>query len=135
MAHGQNAKGATGHTVTAVNGTQRVVVEIDGRTVAESTSPVLVYETGIPVRFYLPQRDVRMSLFDATDTSTTCPFKGEASYWTLRADDGRHPERPDVAWGYKTPLDSVAAIKDLLSFYDSVATISVEGEIPATPDS
>lgn len=130
MAHG--AKAGSGHTVTAVPGTQRVTVEIDGRTVADSRRPVLVYETGIPVRFYLPPQDVELDLFDATPTRTTCPFKGLASYWTLRAADG-HPAREDVVWAYEDPMETVAGIKGHLSFYDTVATVTVEGEVPATP--
>ncbi|MDI5967657.1 DUF427 domain-containing protein [Streptomyces sp. SL13] len=132
MAHGENTNGSTGHTVTAVPGTQRITVEIDGRTVADSRRPVLVYETGIPVRFYLPPDDVDLTLFDATDTHTTCPFKGLASYWTLRGDD-THPARPDVAWAYEDPIPVVSGIKGHLSFYDTVAQVTVEGEVPPAP--
>ena len=131
MAHGMKA--GSGHTVTAVPGTQRVTVEIDGRTVADSRHPVLVYETGLPVRFYLPPQDVELGLFDATDTHTTCPFKGRASYWTLRAEDGR-PAREDVVWSYEDPIPTVAGIKGHLSFYDTVASITVEGEVQQAPE-
>ena len=130
MAHGE--RGGGGHRVVAVPGTQRVRVEIDGVRVAESERPVLVYETGIPVRFYLPSDDVDLTLFEPSDTHTTCPFKGIASYRTLSAADGR-PARPDVVWSYEDPIPAVAAIKGHLSFYDTAARISVEGEVPAEP--
>lgn len=131
MAHGDNSGGRQGHDVAAVPGGQHVRVEIDGQLVADSHDPVLVYETGIPVRFYLPARDVDLTRFESTDTQTTCPFKGLASYWTYRGEDGT--ERADVVWAYEDPIPSVAAIKGHLSFYDTVAKVSVDGEVPQTP--
>ncbi len=132
MAHGDPTGRKQGHLVTAVPGTQHVRVTIDGQVVAESQHPVLVYETGIPVRYYLPPRDVDLTLFEPTDTHTTCPFKGIASYWTYRGEDGGQA-RPDVVWAYEDPIPAVAAIKGYLSFYDTVADISVEGEAPPAP--
>ncbi|NUS85238.1 MAG: DUF427 domain-containing protein [Streptomyces sp.] len=107
-------------------GTQQVTVTIDGRVVAESRRPLLLSETGLPVRYYLPPQDVNLSLFEPTDTHTTCPFKGEAAYWTYLGTEGGGGPRPDVVWAYPDPIDSVAEIKDHLSFYDTVADISVK---------
>ena len=109
----------TGHHVRAVPGSQHIRVEIGGRLVAESSRPLLVHETGMPVRYYLPPEDVDFGLLEPTGTHTTCPFKGEASYWSF---DGR----PDVAWAYPDPIDSVTQIKGHLCFYDTVADITVE---------
>lgn len=131
MAHGDSGN-ARGHRVAAVPSRQHVTVEIDGRVVADSHEPVLVHETGIPVRYYLPAKDVDLSLFEASDTHTTCPFKGVASYLTYRG-DGRGTPRPDVVWSYEEPIPVVAAIKGLLSFYDTVAEVCVEGEAPPAP--
>ncbi|MYX58295.1 DUF427 domain-containing protein [Streptomyces sp. SID8382] len=107
-------------------GSQHVTVTIDGRVVAESTHPLLVHETGLPVRYYLPPEDVDLTLFEPTDSHTTCPFKGEAAYWTYRGAAGDEAEpRPDVVWAYPQPIEKVAEIKDHLSFYDSVAKIEI----------
>ncbi len=113
---------AKGHTIDIVEGTQRVTVTIDGTKVAESTRPLLLHETGIPVRYYLHPDDVDFTALRATDTRTVCPFKGEASYWTHAGPAG---ERVDVAWAYPDPIPEVRAIKDHLSFYDTVAEIAV----------
>ncbi|MES4904871.1 MULTISPECIES: DUF427 domain-containing protein [unclassified Streptomyces] len=125
--HPRTGTGAgTGHRVEVARGTQHVTVTIDGRVVAESHRPLLLSETGLPVRYYLPPQDVDLSLFEPTDTHTTCPFKGEAAYWTYRGAEGGGEPRTDVVWAYPDPLDAVAEIKDHLSFYDTVADISVK---------
>ncbi|AKU18361.1 DUF427 domain-containing protein [Luteipulveratus mongoliensis] len=113
----------TTHSVSVEQGTAHVTVVIDGVTVADSTRPLLVHETGYPVRYYLPPEDVRLDTFRATQTHTTCPYKGEASYWTFSDDEGN--ERADVAWAYPEPLEAVAPIKDHISFYDTVAEVRV----------
>ncbi|NML53646.1 DUF427 domain-containing protein [Streptomyces sp. R302] len=121
------------HRVTAVRGDQTVRVVIDGRTVAETARPVLVHETGLPVRYYIPPEDVDLTLFDPSDTRTTCPYKGEAAYWSFRGEATSGPARPDVAWSYLDPIDAVPEIKGYLSFYDDVAAVEVTGRVPATP--
>lgn len=118
--------GTGGHRVEVVRGTQQVTVTIDGRVVAQSRRPLLLLETGLPVRYYLPPQDVDLSLFESTDTHTTCPFKGEAAYWTYLGEEGGSGPHTDVVWAYPEPLDAVAEIKDHLSFYDTVADISVK---------
>jgi uncharacterized protein (DUF427 family) len=117
--------GSGGHRVDVARGTQHVRVVIDGRVVAESSRPLLVHETGLPVRYYLPPEDVDLTRFEPTDTHTTCPFKGEAAYWTYRGADAGEP-RPDVVWAYPEPIATVAEIKDHLSFYDTVAEVTVK---------
>jgi uncharacterized protein (DUF427 family) len=114
---------AHGHRVSTEPGSQRVRVVIDGHLVADCARPVLLHETGLPVRYYLPAEDVRLELFEPTDTATTCPFKGQASYWAFR---GGSRIRPDVAWAYQDPYPQVAAIKGHLAFYDAAAEITVE---------
>ncbi|MFI1385352.1 DUF427 domain-containing protein [Embleya sp. NPDC020886] len=121
-----------GHLVTTVHSTQTVTIEIDGEIVARSERPVVLYETGLPIRYYLPPDDVELTRFEPTDTHTTCPFKGEASYWTYQGNGGTGP-RTDVAWAYTDPIDSVPDIAGHLCFYDTVARITVEGEPPAPP--
>jgi adenylate cyclase len=93
---------------------KRIRVEFGGEVIAESDNAVYLHETRhVPV-FYFPREDVRMAFLEHTDTVTTCPFKGNASYWTVRA-DGRAVE--DAAWSYETPHDDVAEIKEYVAFY------------------
>ncbi|WP_457030926.1 DUF427 domain-containing protein [Kitasatospora sp. P5_F3] len=114
---------AQGHRIDLVHPEQTVTVRIDGTKVAKSSRPLALFETGLPVRYYLPPQDVDLTLFQPSVTHTTCPFKGEASYWSFG-------DRADVAWYYPEPLDSVAAIAGYICFYDTVAELSVEGELP-----
>ncbi|MEV3988900.1 DUF427 domain-containing protein [Streptomyces sp. NPDC049837] len=102
----------TGHRITIEQGTDLVRVVHDGQVVAESRRPLLLRETGYPVRYYLPVTDVRMDLLSPSETHTYCPFKGTASYWSL-------PGAKDAAWAYPDPKPDVAAIKDHLCFYET----------------
>lgn len=105
---------ATGHKITIEQGTDLVRVVREGQVVAESRRPLLLRETGCPVRYYLPPQDVRTDLLTPSDTTTHCPFKGTASYWSLSgAEDGK-----DAVWGYPEPKDAVAEIKDHFCFYE-----------------
>ncbi|MDH6134248.1 uncharacterized protein (DUF427 family) [Kitasatospora sp. MAA4] len=121
------------HRVVTVQSTQTVTVQIDGRVVARSSRPVALFETGLPVRYYLPPSDVELTLFQPTGTHTSCPLKGEASYWSYRGPDGTAEGWPDVVWAYPRPLDSAADIAGYLSFYDDAAQVFVEGEAPEPP--
>jgi uncharacterized protein (DUF427 family) len=79
------------HTrVDVLPSSRHVRVEVDGLTIAESASPRLLFETGLPVRYYLPKTHVRMDLLMPTDTVTHCPYKGQAEYWSVRAGDQVH---------------------------------------------
>ncbi|MDF3302446.1 DUF427 domain-containing protein [Streptomyces tropicalis] len=100
-----------GHTITVEQGTRRVRAVHDGRVLAESDRPLILRETGCPVRYYLPAEDVRLDLLTVSETRTHCPFKGTASYWSV---DGR----ADLVWSYPDPEPGVAGIKDHLCFYD-----------------
>ncbi|MBO8194369.1 DUF427 domain-containing protein [Streptomyces oryzae] len=105
---------AQGHTITIEEGAERVrVVTRDGRVLAESRRPMLLSETGYPVRYYLPVEDIRTDLLTKSDTHTRCPFKGTADYWSL-ADGSAH----DIAWSYPEPLDQVSEIKGRICFPD-----------------
>jgi uncharacterized protein (DUF427 family) len=100
-----------GHTITIEQGTRRVRVVRDGQVLADSSRPLVLRETGCPVRYYLPAEDVRTDLLTPSDTHTHCPFKGTASYWSL-------PDAPDLVWSYPEPKPAVARIKGHLCFYD-----------------
>ncbi len=94
--------------------TTRVRVSFAGEVIAESERTLVVRETKHQPAVYFPRADVRFDLLEATSHVTFCPFKGEASYWTLRVGD-RVEE--NVVWSYADPFDEVAGIKDYVSFY------------------
>lgn len=93
---------------------ERIRVRFHGETIADSTRTLTVRETKHEPVVYFPREDVRMDLLQRTDHGTFCPFKGEASYWTLRVGD--HAEE-NVVWSYEHPFEEVAGLKDYLSFY------------------
>jgi len=104
---------------------RRVRVEIDGLVIAESTKPRVLFETGLPPRWYLPKVDVRMDLLVPTETRSACPYKGTAQYWSVRLDD-RVVE--DAVWSYRTPLPESERVAGLLSFYPDRVDVFVDGE-------
>ncbi|MYU21097.1 DUF427 domain-containing protein [Streptomyces sp. SID8352] len=100
-----------GHRITVGPSGRHVRVVRGGRVLAESDGALLLRETGCPDRYYIPAGDVRLDLLTPSGTHTHCPFKGDASYWSL-------PDAPDLAWAYPEPKPEVAAIRDHLCFYD-----------------
>ena len=109
---------------------RHVRVEVDGVTVAESTSPRLLFETGLPVRYYLPKPHVRMDLLAPTDTVSHCPYKGRAEWWSVRAGDSVHQ---DLAWSYAMPLPESQKVAGLVSFYDEKVDVYVDGVLQKRP--
>jgi len=119
--------------VDTVRSSRRVRVEVDGKTIAETNRPVLLFETGLPTRYYIPKLDVRMDLLEATDTITHCPYKGDASYWNLRLGDTTYR---DFVWAYPRPIPEIPKIENLLCFYNEKVDLYVDGELqerPTTP--
>jgi uncharacterized protein (DUF427 family) len=92
----------------------RVRVRVGTEVLADSGRALLVKETKHDPVVYLPRDDVRLDLLERTDHTTFCPFKGEASYWTLRL--GSQVEE-NVVWSYEDPFDEVAGLKDYMAFY------------------
>jgi uncharacterized protein (DUF427 family) len=121
------------HTrIDVLASSRHVRVELEGLTVAESTSPRLLFETGLPVRYYLPKPHVRMDLLELTDKATHCPYKGAAQSWSIRVGDRLHES---LAWCYPTPLPESEGIAGLMAFYNEKLDISVDGvpqDRPAT---
>ena len=89
------------HRVDARQSSRSVVVRVGGEVVAETRAPVAVFETGLPVRYYVPETDLRSELFESSTTVTVCPYKGVAGYEHVTV-AGRRYE--DVAWCYGEPL-------------------------------
>lgn len=119
--------------VDAIASSRHVQVSVDGRLVADTRRPVLLFETGLPTRYYIPREDVRLDLLEPTRHHTGCPYKGTAQYWSLR---GEHGVPPDIVWSYPDPLPAVGTVKGLLAFYNEVVDITVDGERverPVTP--
>jgi uncharacterized protein (DUF427 family) len=111
---------------------RHVRVEVEGATIAESASPRLLFETGLPPRYYLPKTHVRLDLLTPTGTVTHCPYKGQANYWSVRAGGSVHE---DLAWSYPAPLPESQKIAGLIAFYNEKVDIYVDGvrqERPST---
>jgi len=113
------------HTrVDILASSREIRVELDGVTIAQSTSPRLLFETGLPVRYYLPKPHVRMDLLELTETVTHCPYKGEAQAWSLRLGEQLYE---NVAWSYPTPLPESQKIAGLIAFYEDKVDVFVDG--------
>ena len=111
-----------GHTITITPSDIHVEVRVDGEKIADSDHPVLLEETGLPTRYYLPREDVRMDLLRSTSFRTECPFKGQASYWTLQLGDAVHD---GIVWSYEDPIPGAVGIAGLLCFYNDRVDLSV----------
>jgi uncharacterized protein (DUF427 family) len=113
---------ATGHEITIAPAAAHVEIKLGGQTIADSDRAVRLDETGLPSRYYIPREDVRTDLLHATSHKTTCPFKGEASYWSVRLGDKVYD---NIVWGYETPIPDAAGIAGLLSFYNDRVDMTV----------
>jgi uncharacterized protein (DUF427 family) len=105
---------ATGHTITTSPAGRHIEISLNGVKLAESDQAVRLQETGIQDRYYLPLQDVRTEYLRPTETRTTCPFKGEASYWSVDLDGEAYP---DLVWSYADPIPAAADIAGLVCFY------------------
>ncbi|TMK56215.1 MAG: DUF427 domain-containing protein [Actinobacteria bacterium] len=120
-----------GHRITVEPDPRLIEVVVDGVTIASSTRTVALHETGLPVRHYFDPADVRTDLLTPTPTQTACPFKGEASYWSLRVGD---VVVADAAWSYEHPIDGMEAIGTRLCFFAERATHVIDGEVQGPPE-
>jgi uncharacterized protein (DUF427 family) len=120
------------HRIEVLPSRRRVQVRVNGVDVAESSRPQILFETGLPPRYYVPREDVRMELLEPVSVRTGCAYKGYASYWDAMTDGGRVPA---VAWTYREPLREGEPIRDLVSFFQERPEIEVEvdGESAEAP--
>ena len=108
---------------------RHVEVALDGVTLADTHRPTLLFETGLPVRYYVPKVDVRFDLLVPRDTTSACPYKGLARYWSVPAST----RGEDVAWSYPTPLPESQKIAGLVCFYNERVELTVDGERQVPP--
>src|SRR6185437_7375602 len=118
------------HRVDILASSRHVRIEVDGVTVAESARPVILFETGLPPRYYLPLTDVRTDLLTPSATVTHCPYKGTATYWSV---DTGHGARPDLVWAYRAPFAESQKVAGLACFYDEKADVYLDGELQQRP--
>jgi uncharacterized protein (DUF427 family) len=111
--------------IDVLNSSRHVRIGIEGETVAETTRPRLLFETGLLTRYYIPRIDVRMDLLRPSATRTRCPYKGEASYWHVET-GGKRAE--DIAWRYSPVLPEAVKIENLVCFYNERVELHVDGE-------
>jgi uncharacterized protein (DUF427 family) len=111
--------------VDAIRSHRHVRIELDGTVLADTHSPVLLFETGLPTRYYVDRTDVHFDHLEPSDTQTLCPYKGTTTaYWSVRIGDAVHA---DLAWTYDYPLPAVAPIAGLVAFYNEKLDIVVDG--------
>jgi uncharacterized protein (DUF427 family) len=117
--------------VDALRSTRSVRVSLDGVVLAESSSPVMVFETGLPTRYYLNPTEVHWEHLLATDTVTACPYKGETTgYWSVKVGDALHE---DLAWTYQFPTRQLLPITGLIAFYNEKVDIALDGQAVPRP--
>ncbi|WP_370614059.1 DUF427 domain-containing protein [Mumia sp. Pv 4-285] len=119
--------------IDCLRSSRHLVIEIDGHVLADSRRPVMLLETWLPVRYYLPWADVRRDLLTPTDSRSVCAYKGSAAYWSARVGGETHA---DLAWSYAEPRHDALPVRDLVAFFDERVDRVVDGvrvERPVTP--
>ena len=109
---------------------RHVQVGIGGEIVADTRRPYLLFETWLPTRYYLPRDDVRMDLLEPSGLTTRCPYKGLATYWSVRV--GEATER-NVVWSYAEPIPECPKINGLLCFFNERVDLTVDGVLQPRP--
>jgi uncharacterized protein (DUF427 family) len=111
--------------VDALRSHRHITVALGGVELADTHCPVLVFETGLPTRYYIDRTDVAFEHLEPSATQTLCPYKGVTSgYWSVRVGDSL---TADLAWTYETPLPAVAPIANMVAFYNEKVDITVDG--------
>jgi len=116
----------TGHTISIVPTAVHVEVRLAGRLLADTDRAMKLDETGLPARYYLPPDDVHMDLLRPTTFHTNCPFKGEASYWSLDIDGETYD---GIVWSYEAPTAQATEVRGMLSFYPDRTEVTVDGQL------
>ncbi len=127
-----SAKSHTGYRLIIEPSNRRIRVTFNGETVADSRRALEMHETRLPMVYYFPRDDVRMDLLTPTDHRTYCPFKGNASYWSVTV-GGKTAE--NAAWSYEQPFDEAATVGSHIAFYwDRMESWFADDTVIPTPD-
>ena len=117
--------------VDAIRSTRTVRIELDGVVLAASSSPVMVFETGLPTRYYLNRSETNLDHLIPTQTQTACPYKGNTSgYWSIRVGDTVHADR---AWAYDFPTRQLQPIAGMIAFYNEKVDLYLDGDLLERP--
>jgi uncharacterized protein (DUF427 family) len=120
--------------VDALPSHRHVRVVLDAHVLADTTRPVLVFETGLLTRYYIHRTDVAFDRLIRTETRTACPYKGITSdYWSVRVEGGTPKAYEDIAWSYSFPTRQVLPIAGLVAFYDEKVDIEIDGVVLPRP--
>lgn len=118
------------HRVDVVESSRHVEIRIDHTAVADSRRPMMLFETGLPTRYYLPKMDVRLELLERSESHTGCPYKGTADYFSVRT--GKRLVE-DIAWCYETPIPEIPKIAGRLCFFDERVDVVIDGRSQERP--
>ena len=116
--------------VDIITSSRHVVVRVAGEVVAESQTPTLLFETWLPVRYYLPPAHVRLDRLHPSATTSQCPYKGTATFWSVEAGGTTHP---DLAWTYPAPLPESIKVAGLVCFFNEKVDLIVDGSLQERP--
>jgi uncharacterized protein (DUF427 family) len=123
--HPSRAPGRRFHQIEVTQSGHHLRVLLGGALLAETRDPLALSETGLPVRWYIRPQDV-MAELERSATSTHCPFKGDAGYYSVRLPDGRLEQ--DLIWVYEQPLPEVEPIAGRLCFFNERVDLELDGE-------
>ncbi len=115
---------AADHPITIERNGHRIIVTVAGRVVADTRDALTLQEASYPPVYYIPRKDVDMTLLERTDHATYCPYKGDGAYYSIPLGGERSV---NAVWTYEAPHAAVAAIKDHVAFYHDRVDAVVEG--------
>jgi uncharacterized protein (DUF427 family) len=118
------------HRVDILESSRHVKVRVNGEVVAETQRPKILFETGLPPRYYIPPEDVSTDALVKSEKTTRCPYKGIASYWSVEAGGER---MENLIWHYSEPIPEASKIKGHLCFFNEKVDIEVDGEKQEKP--
>ncbi|KAL0060173.1 hypothetical protein AAF712_013020 [Marasmius tenuissimus] len=118
--------------VDVLQSSRHVRVEVNGVEVANTHRPRFLYETGLPIRTYIPKTDCRLDLLVPSDLTTQCPYKGIANYYHVQTSPDKTPTK-NIVWWYRNPSLECAAINGFAAFYDEKVDVWVDGEKQTRP--
>jgi uncharacterized protein (DUF427 family) len=118
------------HRVDVLESSRHVKVSVNGEVVAETNRPKILFETGLPPRYYIPPEDVREDVLAGSEKTTQCPYKGVASYYSVEAGGERVD---DLVWYYPEPIPEAAKIEGHLAFFNERVDLEVDGEKQVRP--